>query len=111
MFFLLIAKFQSPFLRLLVHHLLVFPAVLVRHHQSQVFGMLLIVAEFLLSLPLLQIPLDDLETLKLFQVNTNRNLLAAYIQFNGFSSRTCCFCCMPSSMSLTFSMSLSFCSS
>lgn len=27
-------KFQSPFLRLLVYHLLVFPAVLVRHYQS-----------------------------------------------------------------------------
>ena len=38
------------------HHLLVFPAVLVRHHQSQELGMLFVVAEFLLSLPLLQSP-------------------------------------------------------
>ncbi|EJW99453.1 hypothetical protein EVA_12441 [gut metagenome] len=29
----------------------------------------------------------------------------------GLPSRTCCFCCIPNSMSLTFSMSLSFCSS
>ena len=47
--------------------------------------MLFVVAEFLLSLPLLHIPLDEFETLRLFQVDSDRNLLAAYIQFDRFS--------------------------
>ena len=47
--------------------------------------MLFVVAEFLLSLPLLHITLDEFETLRLFQVDSDRNLLAAYIQFDRFS--------------------------
>ena len=64
---------------------MVFPAVLVRHHQSQVLGMLFVVAKFLLSLPLLQVPLDELETLRLFQIDTDRHFLTTHIQLNGFS--------------------------
>ena len=47
--------------------------------------MLFVVAKFLLSLPLLQVPLDELETLRLFQIDTDRHFLTTHIQLNGFS--------------------------
>lgn len=47
--------------------------------------MLLVIAEFLLTFPLFHVALDDLETLRFFQIHTNRHFLTAYIQFNGFS--------------------------
>ena len=76
---------DGTFFGLGIHYLLVFPPVLVRHYQTQVFGMLLIITEFLLPFPLLHIALDDLEALRLFQVHTYGDLLTAYIEFDGFA--------------------------
>ena len=45
----------------------------------------LIIVELLLSFPFLHVSLDKLESLLLLQVNADRNLLAAHIQFNRFS--------------------------
>ena len=68
-----------------VNDLLVFPTVLVGHHETEIFGMLVIIAQFLLPFPFLQVALYDLEPLRLFEVNPYGNLLAAYVQFNGLS--------------------------
>ena len=68
-----------------VHDLLVFPTVLVGHYKTEVFGMLVIIAQFLLSFPFLQVALYHLEPLRFFEVNPYGNLLAAYVQFNGLS--------------------------
>lgn len=45
----------------------------------------LVIAELLLSFPFLHVTLDKPESLLLLQVNSDRNLLAAHIQFNQFS--------------------------
>ena len=47
--------------------------------------MLFVVAEFLLSFPLFHVALDDLETLRFFQIHTNRYFFTTYIQLNRFS--------------------------
>lgn len=78
-------QLHGAFLRLPVHDLPVFPAVVVGLHQSEVFGMQLVVTNLLLPFPFLQVALDDFEALRLPQVNADRHLLAADIEFHGLA--------------------------
>ena len=78
-------KVDGPFHGLGSHDFLIFPTVLVRHYQPQVFRMMLVITEFLLPFPLLHIALDNFEALWLFQVHAHGNFLTAYIEFDGLA--------------------------
>ncbi len=66
----------------MLDNFLIFPAVLVGHYQSEIFGVLLVIAEFLLSLPLLEVAFYDFEALRFFEVDADRYLFVAYRQFH-----------------------------
>ena len=48
-------------LGIILDNFLIFPAVLVGHYQSEIFGVLLVIAEFLLSLPFLEVAFTTLK--------------------------------------------------
>lgn len=69
----------------MLDNFLIFPAVLVGHYQSEIFGVLLVIAEFLLSLPLLEVAFYDFEALRFLEVDADRYLFVAYRQFHRLS--------------------------
>lgn len=57
-------KADGAFLRVVIHHFLIFPPVLIGHNQTHVFGMEVVITQFLLTLPFPEVPLDDFESLR-----------------------------------------------
>ena len=86
LFLLLPLGHTQAFLMLeLVNHLLVFPPVLIGLHIADESLVGIIITDGLLSLPLFHVTIDDLEALRLTEINADSHFLVSDLQFNGLA--------------------------